>query len=783
MMNYIKVLGSSGSKSKSIGTSSFQVFKDILIDAGNVLNVLGKEALDINHIFLTHAHADHILDLPFIVESFFEERQKPLVIYGLKETLETLQKHFFNGDIWPDFSKIDLLNLKQKSLIFKEISLNELVYLNGFEIKAIKANHIAGSCGYVVSQKGKDGFLISGDTYENDVIWRELNNNKNIKSLLIECSFPSSMKSLAKTSLHLTPELLYKGLQKLERDDVTIFIYHIKPSFYETIKNELLAYKILQNGGKILQDGDEVHLYGDKEVSGMVSESKFSKLLRINAALSSEHNIEKLLEMILVLTKEFTGADGGTLYICSKDEQKLEFKVVQTDSLGIKMGGTQEAISWPPLPLYLEDGQANNQMVAAVCALEDRVINIPDVYIAKDYNFEGAKKFDQGTGYRSTSMLVVPLKNHNSEIIGVLQLINKTDKNGDIIAFNAFDEESTLALASQAAMALTNTQLIQSLEEFLDAFVTTIGHAIDEKSPYTGGHVRRVAKIALLLAEAIDNDEGVYKDIRYSENDYRQIELAAWMHDVGKISMPEYVMDKAKKLEGINDRVHMVQERFEILKRDAEISYLKKEITKKEYLEKLTKIESDWQFIQETNVGGEFMSDDKITKLQEIASKTYLKNGRLAPLLTEDEVYNLSIRKGTLTKEERQIINNHAKVSFSMLSELPFPKKYNRVLDIACNHHEKLNGKGYPRGLDASQLTLEDRILVLADIFEALTASDRPYKEGKKLSEVFKILSFMVKDEELDPTLLRFFHANEVLTRYAKEELKDYQINDCELDF
>ena len=782
-MNYIKILGASGSKTKTTGTTSFQIFKDILIDAGNVINVLGESALEINHIFITHSHSDHILDLPFIIESFFEQRTKPLTIYASKETLDSIKKHTFNDQIWPDFSKINMLGSEQKSLVFKEIKANEELKFGPYKITPFDANHIPGAFGYEIIKDNMFGYIISGDTYVSDELIRRIDNNRKVKSVIMECSFPSYMKKLAFDSKHLTPQLVADELAKLKRKDVQVFLYHLKPLYHDEMVEEINNLNILSNGGKILEEGDVIHIDTGEVESDMISHNKFERIMEINLELSSELDKDKLFEMILTLTRELTHCEAGTLYLMSNDRKHLDFKVVQNDPLHIEMGGTKGNLEWDSLPLYQESGEANNKMVATVCALENKIVNIPDVYHEEKYDFTGTKKFDSMTGYRSKSMLVIPLVNHEEDVIGVLQLINKTKVLGQVIAFDEADERIIKALAGQAAMALTNTHLINSLEEFLNSFISTIAHAIDAKSPHTMNHIGKVEKIALLLANAIHEDETIYKDVKYTKNDFKQIELAAWMHDIGKISMPESIIEKSTKLHCIFDRIELVFERFEIQKRDYEIEFLKGNISKEEYEEKLEALNNDKEFIKNCNIGGEFMRDEDIQRVEEISKRTYIKNGKEVPFLSENELYNLSIRKGTLTKEEKDIMNNHANLSYEMLSTLPFPKKYGDVLNIAVNHHEKLNGKGYPRGLSEKDLTLEDRIMILADIFEALTSSDRPYKDAKKLSEVFRILSFMVKDNEIDGQLVKFFHENEAMQQYAREELAPYQLDESKLDF
>ena len=520
-----------------------------------------------------------------------------------------------------------------------------------------------------------------------------------------------------------------------------------------------------------------------------------NKLNKIGISLSAESNRDKLLETILVQAKNFTNCDGGTLYMMSDDKKHLEFNVVQTDSLDIKMGGTNNEITWPALPLNDENGEENRKMVAALCAIEGELINIEDVYETQEFNFEGTKKFDANTNFRSQSMLVIPMKNYSGEVVGVLQLINRQNEEGIVVGFNKDDEESTLSLASQAAMAITNLKLINELEELLESFIRSIASAIDSKSPYTGGHVRKVADLSVLIAKALNSAEnGTYKNIEYSYDELNEIRISALMHDIGKITTPEYVVDKATKLETITDRIHSIKYKFEIVKRDLEIELLKKEMLfvgsgktdklielKDAHQNCINKLEDDFAFLETINKGGEFMSDEKVQRVHDISQQIWHVNGERKHLLDEDEVYNLCIKAGTLTSEEREKINDHVVVTINMLNALPFPKKLSRVAEIAGGHHEKINGKGYPLGLKGDELSLESRILAIADVFEALTAADRPYKPAKKLSEAMKIISFMVKDGELDGNLVEFFYENKLHFKYAQKELNDSQI-DISLD-
>jgi len=525
--------------------------------------------------------------------------------------------------------------------------------------------------------------------------------------------------------------------------------------------------------------------------------TKVNELSKVGAALSAERDLPKLLEMILEEAREFTLADGGTLYMMDEDEKSLRFEIVQTDSLNIRMGGTSgNPIDWYPVRLYLKDGKPNHAMVSAHVALTGEVVNIPDVYDVEGFDFSGTRAFDNKTGYRSKSMLVVPMRNHEDEIIGVLQLINAQHPDTkETIAFSEADQRLIISLASQAAVAITNATLINDLERLFQAFIESIASAIDEKSKYTGGHIERVAELTMTMARTVNQiDYGKYANFSISDEELEELRIAAWMHDIGKITTPEYVVDKATKLETIYDRINTVQARFEILKRDARIAFLEKQLEKKgmtsqdvqglenEFTQRQQQLTDHLAFLEISNVGGEFMADEKKEQVRKIAREKFSMNDTESPLLSEDEVANLCIPKGTLTDKEREIINNHVKVTIKMLEQLPFPKKLRRVPEIAGGHHEKLDGSGYPDGLTEQELPLQTRMMALADIFEALTAKDRPYKKGKTLSEAMKIMGFMAKDKHIDPELFRIFVKEKIYLEYAKQFIHPSQIDDVKID-
>ena len=530
--------------------------------------------------------------------------------------------------------------------------------------------------------------------------------------------------------------------------------------------------------------------------------SKLEYLNAIGIALSQERDINKLLETILIAAKNLTHADGGTLYRLVGE--KLQFEIVRTDSLSIAMGGSSgNPVPFYPIPLHNKDGEPNYTMIAAYAALTHKTVNVADAYTEEGFDFSGTRNFDKRTGYRSTSFLTVPMKNHEGEIIGVLQLINSRDPaTNEIGPFSHSDQRLAESLASQAAIALTNRHLINQLEELFESFIELINTAIDEKSPYTGGHCQRVPVLTMMLAEAAsETNEGPLRSFNMSEKDRYELKIAGLLHDCGKVTTPVHVVDKATKLETIFDRINLVDTRFEVLKRDLEIEVLKRkiellrqsgldEVAARERLaqidqtlrDSLRQLESDREFLRHCNVGGEVMSPDLRDRVNLIGTgyKWIDVSGGTADFLTQDEIRNLTIARGTLTSEERQTINHHIVATIKMLEALPWPKHLRNVPEYAGGHHERMDGKGYPRGLKQEQMSVQARVMGIADIFEALTAKDRPYKRGKTLSESLKILGNFKLNGHIDPDLFDIFVRNKIYLRYAEQFLDPDQIDEID---
>ena len=612
--------------------------------------------------------------------------------------------------------------------------------------------------------------------------------------------------------------------------------------------------------------------------------SRLKELNEIGIALSKQHDINCLLELILDAAKRITHADAGTLYLLDAEQRAMRFEIVRTDSLHIAMGGINgEAITYYPVQLYDQSGNENHAMVVSHAALSGETVNIADAYTAQDYDFTGTKNFDAKTGYRSQSFLTVPMRNHEDVVIGVLQLINAQDPHsGAVLPFSHEDQQALESLASQAAIALTNRRLIKQLEELFESFIGLINSAIDDKSPYTGGHCARVPELTMMLAEAVTNTrQGPLKDFVMTEKDRHELRIASLLHDCGKITTPVHVVDKPTKLHTLFDRIELLDTRFEVLKRDAEIAMLRalaavpgkgeggvddeapssckgesgvddeapsscmgesgvedatpssckgeggvddetpssckgesgvddatpssckgesgvddatpssckgegggggdvEAAIHAEFAARIRQLDDDRDFLRHCNIGSEVMQESARQRIRDIASCRWGDVGQHA-LLSEDEVENLTIRSGTLTTAERGIINHHIDVTIKMLESLPWPKHLKNVPEYAGGHHERVDGKGYPRGLTRDQMSVQARTMAIADIFEALTAKDRPYKVGKTLTEALTILGKFKLGGHIDPDLFDVFIREKVYLDYAEKFLPIEQRDEVDL--
>ena len=520
-------------------------------------------------------------------------------------------------------------------------------------------------------------------------------------------------------------------------------------------------------------------------------QEQIHRLSEIGVALSTEKNTDRLFEMILDEATRITKADGRTLYTVDENGN-LRFEILSNDTMNQKMGGTSGVeIPYYPVKLHLSNGEPNNSNVSAYVALTGKTVNILDAYeTKKGFDFTGTKAFDQKNNYRSKSFLTVPLKNHENEIIGAMQLINARDEQGNVISFDKNMQEQVESLSSQGAVALTNKRLVEELKTLFEAFIKLIATAIDKKSEYTGGHCERVPVITMMLADALENTkDGKFKDFFMTPEERYELYIAAWLHDCGKVATPPHVVDKSTKLETIFDRIELIRTRMEILKRDAEIAFLKRQLNgnvpdnfDQMYYDQIKEIDENMQFLESCNIGGEFMLPERQERVINIAEQQIHLGDETQPFLSKEEVKNLNIPKGTLLPEEREIINDHIVITIEMLEQLPYPKQLKNIPEYAGGHHEKLDGTGYPKRLKGDEMSTQAKIMAIADIYEALTAADRPYKDGKKLSQAMRIMGYMKNDYHIDEDLFEIFVKSGVYKDYADKYIADTQIDKVDED-
>lgn len=580
--------------------------------------------------------------------------------------------------------------------------------------------------------------------------------------------------------------------------------------------------------------------YLDEEVKRrtqdlLAAQGKLEHLIQTGLDLEREQDRLALLQKILSSGQSLLHCDAGFLYLVSANK-----------SLHCAMMTLQDGERLlPDIPLYDSHGIPMEREVCAYCALHNKLVIIDDIDSESRFDLSQTRLRDMASGYRTLSLLTVPLVARAGEVIGVVQFINALDPVTSIrTAFNPELIRFVTAMAAQAAVVLDNHQLIAAQKELMDSLIQLIASAIDAKSPYTRGHCERVPELAIMLAEEAGRvDEGELADFSFkSDAEWREFRIGAWLHDCGKVTTPEYVVDKATKLETIYNRIHEVRMRFEVLLRDAMLERLEAmaagdlpQTVEQRFAQRSVQLHEDFAFLAECNLGGEFMAPEKIERIKRIAEESWLRHfddrlglahdelkrytGEqeilpiLEPLLADKhhhiiprtdtrvpdqtnnfniavpeflynhgEIHNLCIMRGTLTEEERFKINEHIIQTIIMLEQLPLLKNMRRVPEYAGTHHETLTGSGYPRKLNKGQLSIPSRIMAIADIFEALTASDRPYKKFKTLSEAIKILYYFKRDNHIDPVLFDLFLTSRIYQRYADKYLLPEQIDTVQIE-
>ncbi len=525
------------------------------------------------------------------------------------------------------------------------------------------------------------------------------------------------------------------------------------------------------------------------------------ELNKIGAALSAEHDTGKLLEMILTKCREITKSDAGSLYLVEEEplaeeqsmlaessseavvaSKHLRFKVAQNDTVHV-------AFQEITLPI-------SENSIAGYVALHGEVVMIEDSYhLPEGVPYSINRKFDEDSGYRTKSILAVPMRDQHGQIVGVVQLINAkrdfekkltsiTQVMQQVVPFNPRQEEIVLSLASQAAVAFENSQLYASIQRLFEGFVKASVIAIEARDPTTSGHSFRVANLTVALAEVIDRDTGTYRNVTFTRDEMREIRYASLLHDFGKVGVREEVLVKAKKL--YPAQMELIEQRFHLVRRTLEAESSKRRIDyilqkgRDEYLagretfdrdleEQLARVDQYFQIVVQSNEPT-VLPSGSFESLSEIAARAYADwDGKEKPLLTGDEVRLLSIRKGSLDDAERLQIESHVVHTYNFLKQIPWTKEIKNIPQIARGHHEKLNGHGYPFKLSAPGIPLQTRMMTVSDVFDALSASDRPYKKAVNTERALEILGFMVKDGEVDAQVFELFREAKVFEKWLVE--------------
>jgi HD-GYP domain-containing protein (c-di-GMP phosphodiesterase class II) len=490
-------------------------------------------------------------------------------------------------------------------------------------------------------------------------------------------------------------------------------------------------------------------------MSQKIGPQTLEKLNQIFIELSVERNPEKLLAQILEKGIEITHAEAGSLLMVQEKDGEMCFRLRLTKDVGKEV------------TFHRATQRALENSLSGHAALTGKISNIPDLPSAKSFSVPPySKEFDYEPGTPLSSILTVPLKNSRYECVAVLQLVNKRDDGPEkkIVPFDLEDESLLASFGTQAAVCLENVDLYADIQRLFDGFVRAAITAIESRDPSTGGHSERVAKMCVALARATTEcNVGVYRSVKFKEEEIKELEYAAMLHDFGKIGVREEVLVKAKKL--YSYQLEAIQERIKICKAAAKIQHLERQVRagnspvawEKDYQDRIKQIEMYWEIILRANEPT-ILIEENMEALERIRSEQLLlPDGTPIALLSEDEYKALSVTKGSLTDSERLEIESHVRHTYQFLKMIPWTRDFKHLTEIAYCHHEKLDGSGYPRGLTSHEIPLQSKIMTISDIFDALTAADRWYKEAVPTEKAINILAQEVQDGKIDPVLFELF--------------------------
>ena len=574
-------------------------------------------------------------------------------------------------------------------------------------------------------------------------------------------------------------QAMNRGLASIVAEDASID---------ELLLAGMRAFELLEAKGRAESRGKWLRRY----------RYELGELINIARAMTTERDVNKLLGVILEKSRFVTGADAGSIYVVEPEEPPratgsdeaprsslsrgpmLRFKLSQNDSVNYD---SREFV----MPI-------SNRSIAGSAVLAKKAINIPDAYeipAGAPYGFD--RRFDEKIGYRTKSMLTMPLVSQRDEVIGVIQLINKKkdpslklldkdDVEEQVVPFDERSEELLGMVAAQAGVSLENTMLYDEIRKLFEGFVKASVEAIESRDPTTSGHSRRVADLTVELAKVVDFESaGPYRDAHFTSEDLRELEYASLLHDFGKIGVREKVLVKAKKL--YDEKLELIRARFDFVSRSLEADILRRKLAAiergapraeldaldREHAERRAELDGAWETINHANEPTVLAAGD-FARIEHLAKETYFDlRGDMKFLLEQDEAVALSVKRGSLTPNEYDEITSHVVHTFKFLSNIPWGKAFRRVPTIAGAHHERLNGTGYPNRLRAEEIPVQSKMMSISDIYDALTASDRPYKKAVPVERAIDILEYGVKDQHLDPELVRIFKEARVWERIGKD--------------